>query len=71
MAIVIRTARNVRMDAKLYATHVALYCQVMRKSMAELVKQEARLLARDAADMYPPFSGSEPQITNEIGRAHV
>ena len=46
MAIVIRTARNVRMDAKLYATHVALYCQVMRKSMAELVKQEAQLKMR-------------------------
>ena len=63
MAIVIRTARNVRIDAKLYATHIALYCQVMRKSMAELVKHEARLLARDVADMYPPFSGSAPQIT--------
>lgn len=51
------------MDAKLYALHVGMFCQVMRKTVADVVKNEARLLARDACDLYPPFSGSAPQIT--------
>lgn len=63
MALAISVQKNVRIDASLYATHVAMYCQVMRKTLAEVVKDEARLLARDACDMTPPFSGSAPQIT--------
>jgi hypothetical protein len=64
MAIQIRTARNLRLNADLYKTHVALYCQVMRKTMADVVKNEARLLARDACDFTPPFSGSAPAVTS-------
>jgi hypothetical protein len=63
MAFAISVQKGVRIDASLYATHVAMYSQVMRKTVAEVVKDEARLLARDACDLYPPFSGSEPQIT--------
>ena len=63
MAIQVRTARDVRMNTDLYQTHVALYCQVMRKTMADVVKNEARLLARDACDFTPPFSGSAPSIS--------
>ena len=63
MAVAISVQKNVRIDASLYATHVAMYCQVMRKTVAAVVKDEARLLARDACDLYPPFSGSAPQIT--------
>ena len=63
MALAISVQKNVRIDASLYATHVAIYCQVMRKTVAAVVKDEARLLARDACDMFPPFSGSSPQIT--------
>ena len=63
MAFAISVQKGVRIDAKLYATHVAMFCQVMRKTLAVVVKDEARLLARDACDLFPPFSGSEPQIT--------
>jgi len=63
MAFKITVQKGVRIDASLYATHVALFSQVMRKTVAEVVKDEARLLARDACDLYPPFSGSQPQIT--------
>ena len=63
MAFAISVQKGVRIDASLYATHVAMYSQVMRKTVAEVVKDEARLLARDACDLYPPFSGSAPQIT--------
>jgi hypothetical protein len=63
MAFSISVQKGVRIDASLYATHVAMYSQVMRKTVAEVVKNEARLLARDACDLYPPFSGSAPQIT--------
>jgi hypothetical protein len=63
MAFSISVQKNVRIDASLYATHVAMFCQVMRKTLASVVKDEARLLARDACDLYPPFSGSAPQIT--------
>ncbi len=63
MALAISVQKNVRIDASLYATHVAMFCQVMRKTLADVVKDEARLLARDACDLYPPFSGSSPQIT--------
>lgn len=63
MAFKISVQKGVRMDASLYATHVGMFCQVMRKTVAEVVKNEARLLARDACDLYPPFSGSAPQIT--------
>lgn len=63
MAFAISVQKGVRIDASLYATHVAMFCQVMRKTLAVVVKDEARLLARDACDMFPPFSGSSPQIT--------
>jgi hypothetical protein len=63
MAFKITVQKGVRIDASLYATHVAMFCQVMRKTVAEVVKDEARLLARDACDLFPPFSGAEPQIT--------
>ena len=63
MAFRITVQQGVRIDASLYALHVGMFCQVMRKTVAEVVKNEARLLARDACDLYPPFSGSEPQIT--------
>lgn len=63
MAFKITVQQGVRMDASLYALHVGMFCQVMRKTVAEVVKDEARLLARDACDLYPPFSGSAPQIT--------
>lgn len=63
MAFAISVQKGVRIDASLYATGVAMYSQVMRKTVAEVVKDEARLLARDACDLYPPFSGSAPQIT--------
>jgi len=63
MAFAISVQKGVRIDASLYATHVAMYSQVMRKTVAEVVKDEARLLARDACDLFPPFSGADPQIT--------
>jgi hypothetical protein len=63
MAFAISVQKGVRIDASLYATHVAMFCQVMRKTVAEVVKDEARLLARDACDLFPPFSGADPQIT--------
>ena len=63
MAFRITVQNGVRIDASLYALHVGMFCQVMRKTVAEVVKNEARLLARDACDLYPPFSGSAPQIT--------
>lgn len=63
MGFKIEVQKGVHVDAKLFATHVALYCQVVRKTMAEVVKEQARLLARDACDFYPPFSGSAPQVT--------
>lgn len=63
MAIQISVARNVRMDTTLYHQHVALYCQVLRKTMSDVVKEEARLLARDACDFTPPFSGTSPSVT--------
>jgi hypothetical protein len=63
MGFRITVQKGVRIDASLYALHVGMFCQVMRKTVAEVVKNEARLLARDACDLYPPFSGSAPQIT--------
>ena len=63
MGFRITVQQGVRIDASLYALHVGMFCQVMRKTVAEVVKNEARLLARDACDLYPPFSGSAPQIT--------
>jgi len=63
MAFKITVQKGVHIDASLYATHVAMFSQVMRKTVAEVVKDEARLLARDACDLFPPFSGAEPQIT--------
>lgn len=35
---------------------------VMRKSSAEIVKQQSRLFAQDMCDFTPPFSGSQPSI---------
>lgn len=59
----VQVATNVRTDSKRFNTLIGIYAKVMSKTMAFVVKDQARLLARDACDLFPPFSGSEPQIT--------
>jgi hypothetical protein len=36
---------------------------VMRKSITDVVKQQARLFAKDMCDFTPPFSGTQPAIS--------
>ena len=59
----VEVQRDVRTNSKRFNALVRLYAQVMKKTLSEVVKNEARLLARDAADLYPPFSGAAPTIT--------
>ena len=63
MALVVTVAKGVKVDYTEFAKHLALYQMVMRKSCEEIVKQQARLFAKDMCDFTPPFSGSQPAIS--------
>jgi hypothetical protein len=63
MAQVVTVAKGVKVDYTQFAKHLALYAMVMRKSIAEIVKNQAGLFAKDMCDFTPPFSGAEPAIT--------
>jgi hypothetical protein len=64
MAYVVTVAKGVKVDYTQMAKHLAIYALVMRKSSEEIVKQQARLFAKDMCDFTPPFSGSQPSITS-------
>jgi hypothetical protein len=59
----IEVARGARTNSKRFNTLIGIYSRVMGKTLSNVVKNQARLLARDACDLFPPFSGSAPQIT--------
>ncbi|CAB4152122.1 hypothetical protein UFOVP583_53 [uncultured Caudovirales phage] len=63
MALVVTVAKGVKVDYTEFAKHLALYQMVMRKSITDVVKQQARLFAKDMCDFTPPFSGSQPAIS--------
>jgi hypothetical protein len=63
MALVVTVAKGVKVDYTEFAQHLALYMMVMRKSITDVVKQQARLFAKDMCDFTPPFSGSQPAIS--------
>lgn len=63
MALVVTVAKGVKVDYTQFAKHLALYALVMRKSIAEIVKNQAGLFAKDMCDFTPPFSGAEPAIS--------
>jgi hypothetical protein len=63
MALVVTVAKGVKVDYTEFAKHLALYQMVMRKSSEQIVKQQARLFAKDMCDFTPPFSGSQPAIS--------
>jgi len=46
---------------------VNIYCQVMNKSMALVVKNTARLFCKDMVQYTPPFSGSGPSSQGRSG----
>ena len=62
MALVVQVAKGVKVDYTQFAAHLAVYKMVMRKSSAEIVKQQSRLFAQDMCDFTPPFSGKVPTI---------
>jgi len=63
MAQVVTVAKGVKVDYTQMAKHLALYALVMRMSIADVVKQQAGLFAKDMCDFTPPFSGAEPAIS--------
>jgi hypothetical protein len=63
MALVVTVAKGVKVDYSQFAKHLAMYAMVMRKSSEQIVKQQARLFAKDMCDFTPPFSGSQPSIS--------
>ena len=63
MALVVTVRKGVKVDYTEFAKHIALYMMVMRKSITDVVKQQARLFAKDMCDFTPPFSGSQPAIS--------
>ena len=63
MALVVTVRKGVKVDYSEFAKHIALYMMVMRRSITDVVKQQARLFAKDMCDFTPPFSGKVPTIT--------
>lgn len=71
MAIQVSVATNVKVDINEFNKLVGLYCQVMNKSMALVVKNTARLFCRDMVQYTPPFSGSGPSSSGRNGMDSV
>jgi hypothetical protein len=71
MAIQVSVATNVKVDINEFNKLVGLYCQVMNKSMALVVKNTARLFCRDMVQYTPPFSGSGPSSSGRSGMDSV
>lgn len=80
MATVVSVATNVKVDITEFNKLVNLYCQVMNKSMALVVKNTARLFCKDMVQYTPPFSGNGPSsgrgdgmdtIAQKKGQANV
>jgi hypothetical protein len=63
MALVVTVRKGVKVDYTEFAQHLALYMMVMKKSVADVVKQQARLFAKDMCDYTPPFSGKDPAVS--------
>lgn len=63
MALVVSVRKGVKVDYTTLARSFSIYAMVMRKDMAEIVKQQARYFAKDMCDYTPPFSGAGPQTT--------
>jgi hypothetical protein len=67
MAIQVSVATNVNVDITEFNKLVGLYCQVMNKSMALVVKNTARLFCKDMVQYTPPFSGTGPSSAKGAG----
>jgi hypothetical protein len=71
MATQVSIATNVKVDITEFNKLVGIYCQVMNKSMALVVKNTARLFCRDMVQYTPPFSGSGPSSAKGAGMNSV
>jgi hypothetical protein len=67
MATQVTVATNVKVDITEFNKLVSIYCQVMNKSMALVVKNTARLFCKDMVQYTPPFSGSGPSSVKGAG----
>jgi hypothetical protein len=63
MALEVTVKKGVRVDYTTLSRAFAIYTMVMRKDIAQVVKQQARFFAKDMCDYTPPFSGAGPQTT--------
>jgi hypothetical protein len=63
MALVVTVANGVKVDYTNLARGYAILKMVTRKASEEIVKQQARLFAKDMCDYTPPFSGVQPVVS--------
>lgn len=63
MALTVSVGFNVRVNQEGFNRHIAMFANVTRRKIGDVLKDEARRLCKDVCDFYPPFSGSAPQVT--------
>lgn len=60
MTTTVTVATGVKVDYEQFNRHLSVYKYAVRKTLAEVVKIQARLFCKDMCDYTPPFSGSAP-----------
>lgn len=59
MAITARAVEGVKVDNKELRTAISAYASVTKKALADVIREQARLMCRDLVDFYPPFEAKK------------
>lgn len=59
MAITARAVEGVKVDNKELRAAISAYASVTKKALADVIREQARLMCRDLVDFYPPFEAQK------------
>ena len=68
MAVVATAQRDVRVDNTELRRAIAVYASVVKKKLAEIVQEQARLMCRDMVDFTPPFEAKPTTGGQQVGK---
>lgn len=68
MAIVATAQRDVRVDNTELRKAIAVYSSVVKKTLANVVREQARLMCRDMVDFTPPFEAKPSTGGQSVGK---
>jgi len=67
MAVVATAQRDVRVDNAELRRAIAVYASVVKQTLANVVKEQARLMCRDMVDFTPPFESKPSTGGQKVG----